>query len=69
MFQMRCLRKISGKTLMDRARNADILAECGTVYFQDNVSYRRLRGLGHLARMLDDRLPKIMLSASWKGAG
>lgn len=54
---------------MDRARNADILAECGTVYFQDNVSYRRLRGLGHLARMLDDRLPKIMLSASWKGAG
>ena len=69
MFQMRCFRKICGKTLMDRARNADVLAECGTVYIQDIVSYRRLRWLGHLARMHDDRLPKIMLFASWKGAG
>ncbi len=62
-FHMRCLRRICGLTLWQRKRNQDILAACKMETIEALVKFRRLRWLGHIARMEDDRLPKQLLFA------
>ena len=63
-FQMRCLRRISRISLRQKITNVDIRAACNTESVKVLVSYRRLRWLGHLARMSDERLPKRLLFAT-----
>lgn len=58
IFQMRCLRRICHVSLMERWTNQSILESCQLRFIKATVSYRRLRWLGHLARMDDDMLPK-----------
>ncbi len=69
LFQNDCLRKICRKTVLDMARVTDMRSQCKVTSVQNIVSYRRLRWLGHVARMPDDRLPKILLFASLQGEG
>ena len=69
VFQMRCLRTICKLSRMDRVSNEEILKMCNTSFASDIVRYRRLRWLGHVARMDNDRLPKIMMFSTLEGAG
>ncbi|KAI4501059.1 hypothetical protein M0802_003862 [Mischocyttarus mexicanus] len=57
--EMKTLRTISGKTLLDRHRNEDIRKECNV---QDIVRWARQKRRDwrdHVARMKNNRLPKI----------
>ena len=58
VFQLKCLQSIRGVTLMDRISNDDMRIWSGMPKIIDLLQYRRLRWLGHIARMTDDRLPK-----------
>ena len=58
VLQMKCLRKICKVSLKDKIRNEVILGWCNVARVSNIVSHRRLRRLGHLARMPDERLPK-----------
>ena len=60
-FQMRCLRRICHVSLRERRTNQSILEQCHMNSVKALVSYRRLRWLGHVARMDDGRLPKQLL--------
>ena len=66
---MKCLRKICKVSLKDRIRNETILGWCKVASVSNIVSYRRLRWLGHLARMPDERLPKRVLFGHTDGSG
>lgn len=41
--------------------NESLLNRCQTVCIDKEIQYRRLRWLGHVGRMHDDRLPKRLL--------
>ena len=60
-FQMRCLRRICHISLREKRTNQSILAECQINSVSATVHYRRLRWLGHIARMENDKLPKQLL--------
>ena len=63
-FQMRCLRRICHISLREKRTNSSILEACKMKSIRSLVRYRRLRWLGHMARMSDDRLPKQLLFGS-----
>ena len=63
-FQMRCLRRICGISLRQKRTSKSIRAECGIEAISNIARFRRLRWLGHVARMKDDRLPKRLLFSS-----
>ena len=63
-FQMRCLRRICGISLRQHMTNESIRGHCQVEAVSTLVRYRRLRWLGHLARLEDDRLPKQLLFGS-----
>ena len=69
VFQMKCLRKICKVSLKDKIRNETILGWCNVAKVSNIVSHRRLRWLGHLARMPDERLPKRVLFGHMDGSG
>ena len=60
-FQMRCLRRICGISLWQKMTNESVRKMCSIEAISNIVQYRRLRWLGHLARMGDERLPKQLL--------
>ena len=60
-FHMRCLRKICRISLWQRKTNDEIMALAKVESIATLVRYRRLRWLGHMARMDDSRLPKKLL--------
>ena len=60
-FQMKCLRKICKISFKDKIRNDYVLGWCNVARNAKVVSHRRLRWLGHLARMPNERLPKCYL--------
>ena len=60
-FHMRCLRRICRISLWQKKTNQEIMGLCGMEAIGALISYRRLRWLGHMARMADDRLPKQLL--------
>ena len=64
---MKCLRQICKVTLKDKINNDVILGWCNVARVSNIVSYRRLRWLGHLARMPNDRLPKRVLFGHMDG--
>ena len=61
VFQMNCLRCICGVSLHDHVPNVDILNECSTLSVESQLQGKRLRWLGHVFRMPNDRLPKKLL--------
>ena len=69
VFQMKCLRKICKISLKDKIRNDYVLGWCNVARVANVVSHRRLRWLGHLARMPDERLPKKVLFGHMDGSG
>ena len=54
---------------MDRVSNDDMRIWSGMPRIADLLKYRRLRWLGHIARMNDDRLPKQLLFGTIEGTG
>ena len=66
---MKCLRKICKVSLKDKIRNEIILGWCNVVRVPNIVSQKRLKWLGHLAGMPDDRLPKRVLFGHMNGSG
>ncbi len=69
VFQMNCLRRIysCGISLRDHVPNVDILNRCNTLSVESQLQGKRLRWLGHLFRMPNDRLPKKLLFGEVKG--
>ena len=68
VFQMRCLRRLCGFSLLDNIQNTEIHAKCQVPLIADLLRYRRLRWLGHVARM-DIRLPLQMMFSTMTGSG
>ena len=66
-FQMNCLRRICGISLRDHVLNVDILSRCNTFSVEYQLQSKRLRWLGHMFRIPDDRLLKKLLFGQVKG--
>ena len=60
-FHMRCFRRICDLSLWQKKTNQEIQSQCRMETVSNYVSFRRLRWLGHVARMKDDRLAKQLL--------
>ena len=56
-FQMNCLRYLCGFTWLDKRSNVSIRFLCKLPSLEQVVTHRRLRWLGHTARMSQNRLP------------
>ncbi len=67
VFQMNCLQRICGISLRDHVLNVDILNRCKTLSVESQLQGKRLRWLGHVFRMPNDRLPKKLLFGEVKG--
>ncbi len=67
VLQMNCLRRICGISLRDHVPNVDILNRCNTLSVESQLQGKRLRWLGHVFRMPNDRLPKKLLFGQVKG--
>ena len=67
VFQMNCLRRICGIFLRDHVPHVDILNRCNTLSVESQLQGKRLRWLGHVFRMPNDRLPKKLLFDQVKG--
>ena len=68
VFLMSCLRHICGLSLKDHISYAAILSMCQTCSMHSQLRSKRLRWYGHVCRMLDSRLPKVMLFGQVKGS-
>ena len=66
-FQMNCLRRICGTSLHNHVPNVDMLNRCNTLSVEFQLQGKRLRWLGHVFRMPNDRLPKKLLFGQVKG--
>ena len=71
VFQRNCLRIVLGTQLTDRISNSRLYEKCGSIPLSRAIMKERLRWLGHVLRMKDDRLPKIVFfgqpsRAEWK---
>ena len=64
VFQMNCLRRICG---IPHVPNVDIVTRCNTFSVESQLQSKRLRWLGHMFRLPDDRLPKKLLFGQVKG--
>ena len=67
VFQMNCLRRICGIYLRDHVPNVVILNGCNTISVESQLQGKRLRWLGHVFQMPNDRLPKKLLFGEVKG--
>ena len=61
IFQRNCLWIILGTRLTDHISNSKLYEESGPITLSRAVMKERSRWLGHVLRMKDDRLPKIVL--------
>ena len=68
VFLMSCLRHTCGISVKDHISNAAILSVCQTCSMDSQLRSKRLRWYGHVCRMLDNRLPKVMLFGQVKGS-
>ena len=66
-FQMNCLRRICGISLCDHVPNVVILNRCNTLSVEPQLQGKRVRLLGRVFRMPNDRLPKKLLFGDVKG--
>jgi len=62
-FYMDCLRAIIGRRKCWRLKttNEDVLNQCNMMSMDDILKQKRLRWLGHVCRMSDQRVPKQLL--------
>ena len=60
-FHLRCLRKILGIKWSDKVSNVNVLDKANLKSMTSILSMRRLRWLGHVKRMDDNRIPKQLL--------
>lgn len=60
-FHMRCLRKLCRISIRQRVGNSQILRRCAMNSIESVLRFRRLRWLGHMARMGDQQTPKRLL--------
>lgn len=68
VFEMAALCKIAGVNLVDRIRNDDIRAELGQKRkISDEVHERQTRWLGHVLRMDNERILKMVLEGRMEG--
>ena len=64
VFQMQCLRRILGVSLLNHLHNETIRVRCNNQpKIEEIVQHRRLLWFGHLCRMNEERIPHNML---WK---
>ena len=56
--EMKCLRRISGKTKRDLIRNQKIREDLQQPPIEKRLAQRQLRWFGHLSRMNEDRKPR-----------
>lgn len=66
--EMRFLRSRIGVTRRDRMRNEDIRNRVGEEPLIDEIEKRRLKWYGHMKRMSDSRLPKMMHEREMEGS-
>ena len=69
VFQMNCLRYLCGFTWHDHRTNVSVRHSCHLPSIASEVRFRRLRWLGHVARMSDERLPVQVLFGQLSGPG
>ena len=62
VFHMRCLRRICGISLLDHITNSVILKRG-----ESQLISKRLRWFGHICRMSDSRLPKVLMHGQLVG--
>ena len=60
-FHMRCLRRILSITWSDKVSNNEVLSRASIPSLFTMLRQRRLRWLGHVHRMEDGRIPKVLL--------
>ena len=63
-FLQRCFRKILKISYKDHVRNIEVLERTGMTEVTQQIQQRRLRWLGHVFRMKDQRIPKMAME--WK---
>ena len=68
VFQRNCLRIVLGIRLTDRISNSRLYEKCDSIPLSGSIMKERLRWLGHVLRMKDERLPKIVLFGQPFGA-
>ena len=61
VFQKNCQRIVLGTRLTDRISNSRLHEKCGSIPLSTAIIRERLRWLGLILQMKDDRLPKIVL--------
>ena len=66
-FIMKCVRVILGVTKWDKKRNAELRAMAGLERVEVMLMRRRLRWLGHVARMEETHIPKCLLTCKPDG--
>lgn len=66
-FQQRCLRNICSIRWQDRVSNLQVLRKCGLTSIECLIIKCQLRWAGHIVRMKDDRIPKMLLYGQLKG--
>ena len=67
VFHMRCLRRICGISLLDHSTNSVILKRCKTFPVESQLRSKRLRWFGHICRMANNRLPKLIMHGQLVG--
>ena len=68
VFQRNSLRIVLGTRLTYHISNSRLYEECGSIPLSGAIMKERLRWLGHVLWMKDDRLPKIVLFGQPSGA-
>ena len=67
-FHLRCLRKIAKFKWSDNRPNTEVLQQCGMMGIEALIMERQMRWIGHVMRMSDNRLPKILFCGQIKDA-
>ena len=67
VFHMRCLRRICGISLLDHITNSVILKRGENFFAESQLISKRLRWFGHICRMSDSRLPKVLMHGQLVG--
>jgi hypothetical protein len=65
--EMKCVRRIAGKTRRDRIRNERIREDLGQEGIENKLIKRQLKWYGHVVRMGEDRKPKQFCEARPEG--